>query len=125
MLDHVSLGVSELQRAMRFYDAVMAALGAVRVWTREGGAGYGSPGGDEKLALFVTDGAMPSPGMHLAFSARNEEAVRAFPGAALASGGTDDGAPGPRPRYGPGYFAAFVLDPDGHRLEAVFHSASR
>jgi catechol 2,3-dioxygenase-like lactoylglutathione lyase family enzyme len=121
MLDHVSLGVTDLSRSATFYDAALDALGVVRIWTKEHAIGYGWPGGEDRLALFVTAGVAPSAGTHLAFVASAESVVRAFHAAAIAAGGTDDGPPGPRPRYGAGYIAAFVKDPDGHRLEAVFH----
>ncbi|HET9596748.1 MAG TPA: VOC family protein [Anaeromyxobacteraceae bacterium] len=122
MLDHLSLGVRDLRRATAFYDAALGALGLARVWTRDDGAGYGPPGGDDRLALFVHAAAAPAPGMHLAFAAASDEQVRAFHAAALRAGGADEGLPGLRPRYGPGYFAAFVRDPEGHRLEAVHHA---
>ena len=121
MLDHVSLGVSDLKRSSVFYDAALGALGVVRVWTKETAVGYGLPGGEDRLALFATEGVRPAAGSHLAFTATSERHVRAFHEAAIASGGTDDGSPGLRPHYGPGYLAAFVKDPDGHRLECVFH----
>jgi catechol 2,3-dioxygenase-like lactoylglutathione lyase family enzyme len=122
MLDHVSLGVTDLSRSATFYDAALGALGVVRVWTKEDAAGYGLPGEEDRLALFATARVTPSAGTHLAFMASAESAVRAFHAAGIAAGGTDDGPPGPRPRYGAGYIAAFVKDPDGHRLEAVFHA---
>ncbi len=122
MLDHVSLETADLERAMAFYDAVLAALGAVRSWTKDDAAGYGHPGRDEELALnqraFVR---IPGAGFHLAFAARSRAEVDAFHRAALEQGGVDHGAPGLRPEYGPGYYAAYVGDPDGHRLEAVHH----
>ncbi len=122
MLSHLSLGVTELERAVRFYDAALGALGQVRVWTQERAAGYGAPGGEDRLALFEKPGTHPAgPGFHLAFEAASQQKVDAFWRAACAAGGTDDGPPGLRPHYGPGYYAAFVKDPDGHRLEAVHH----
>lgn len=87
--------------------------------------GYGMPGGDDKLALKHRPiGQRPlGPGFHLAFAAPSRDAVAAFHAAALAHGGSDNGAPGPRLDYGPDYHAAFVLDPDGHPLEAVVNAA--
>jgi catechol 2,3-dioxygenase-like lactoylglutathione lyase family enzyme len=122
MLGHLSFGVTDLARAIAFYDATLAALGYVRVWTSESAAGYGMPGGNDRLALKLQSEPVvpPGPGFHLAFVAENRLAVDRFHAAALASGGTDEGAPGPRPHYGPSYYAAFVRDPDGHKLEAVF-----
>jgi catechol 2,3-dioxygenase-like lactoylglutathione lyase family enzyme len=122
MLDHISLGVADLGRATAFYDAVLATLGHVRVWTRDDGAGYGSPGGEDKLALKARRGHVGlDGGFHVAFAAADHAAVDTFHAAAVAAGGTNDGDPGLRPAYGPNYYAAFVTDPDGHRLEAVFH----
>lgn len=122
MLGHLSFGVADLARAMAFYDSTLAALGYVRVWQNERGAGYGVPGGNDRLALKLQSGPVtpPGPGFHLAFVAESAAAVDRFHAAALTSGGTDEGAPGLRPHYGPNYYAAFVLDPDGHKLEAVF-----
>jgi catechol 2,3-dioxygenase-like lactoylglutathione lyase family enzyme len=121
MLGHLSFGVEDLPRAAAFYDHVLAPLGFVRVWANERGAGFGQPGGGDKLALFARPGQAraPRPGFHLAFNAPSRQAVDAFHAAALAAGGADCGAPGPRPHYGATYYAAFVIDPDGHKLEAV------
>ena len=121
VLSHLSFGVADLAKATAFYDGVLAALGYVRVWSNEDGAGYGAAGGNDKLALFVQAGGVmpPSPGFHLAFEAPNRAAVDSFHAAALRLGGRDEGAPGLRPHYSPTYYAAFVTDPDGHKLEAV------
>jgi catechol 2,3-dioxygenase-like lactoylglutathione lyase family enzyme len=120
MLSHLSLGIHDLERSQAFYDAVLGALGYARVWTGARGLGYGSPG-REQLNLFVQEEARVTagPGFHLAFAAPTPAAVDAFHAAALAHGGHDLGEPGLRPHYGPTYYAAFVLDPDGHKLEAV------
>lgn len=119
-LSHVSLGVRDLDRAASFFDAMLAALGYVRLWTGESGLGYGVPGGGEELNIFEQSGAVPpGEGFHLAFAAPDQAAVGRFHAAALAHGGADRGPPGPRPHYGKDYYAAFVLDPDGHKLEAV------
>ena len=130
MLHHISLGVSDIDRSASFYDAALAPLGYVRVWEdlRPGepnqAVGYGIPGGGDSLAIkHRPEGQRPpGPGFHLAFTATGKEAVIAFHAAALRQGGKDNGAPGSRPPYGPHYFAAFVTDPDGHNLEAVFNS---
>ncbi len=124
MLDHISLSVSDLARSAVFYDAALAPLGCVRVWSFPDAVGYGRPGGGDKLALKARqpEVATPSPGFHLALTAADEAAVDAFHAAALGAGGIDNGPPGLRPRYGPGYYAAFVRDPDGYFLEAVFHA---
>lgn len=120
MLGHLSFGVADLDRASRFYDAILAPLGVVRVWSNDRGAGYGEPGRGDKLALFARPGASPpGAGFHLAFAAPTRAAVDAFHSAALAAGGADAGPPGPRQHYSPTYYAAFVVDPDGHKLEAV------
>jgi catechol 2,3-dioxygenase-like lactoylglutathione lyase family enzyme len=120
VLGHLSFGVADLDRATAFYDAVMAPLGFVRVWTSAKGVGYRPPGGKDKLALFpVSAPVAPGLGFHLAFDAPDRAAVDAFHAAALVTGAADLGAPGLRPHYGATYYAAFVLDPDGHKLEAV------
>jgi catechol 2,3-dioxygenase-like lactoylglutathione lyase family enzyme len=126
MLHHISLGAQDIENAARFYDAALAPLGYVRVWSdlRPGeqgqGIGYGPAGSEDELAIKQVSGLVPEvPGLHIAFSASNRSAVVAFHTAALAAGGRDNGAPGLRPDYGDSYFAAFVIDPEGHRLEAV------
>lgn len=121
MIGHLSLGVADLSRSTAFYDAALAPLGAVRVWSADDGAGYGFAGRPDVLALKLQTGRVspPGPGFHLAFAAPSREAVAAFHAAALAQGGDNAGAPGLRPHYGDGYYAAFVIDPDGHKLEAV------
>lgn len=132
MLHHISLGVSDIQRAAAFYDAVLEPLGYQRVWSdiRPGepnqAVGYGPPGGGDQLALKqyvagIVVNEVPGPGYHFAFAAPDRAAVVAFHAAALLHGGTDNGAPGLRPDYGAHYFAAFVIDPDGNRLEAVIN----
>lgn len=131
MLHHLSFGVADIERATAFYDAVLAPLGYVRVWSdlRPGetnqAVGYGVPGGSDQLALkHRPDGQRPpGPGFHLAFAAPNRQAVAEFHRAALQYRGRDNGAPGLRTHYGPNYYAAFVVDPDGHHLEAVFNAA--
>ncbi|MBT1159993.1 VOC family protein [Aminobacter anthyllidis] len=131
MLHHISLGVADIERAVAFYDAVLAPLGYVRVWEDlspgddDQAVGYGSPGGGDKLAIKLRRKGQrpPGPGFHLAFAAPDRQAVAAFHTASLAHGGTDNGGPGLRAHYCPGYFAAFVIDPDGHHIEAVFNQA--
>jgi catechol 2,3-dioxygenase-like lactoylglutathione lyase family enzyme len=120
MLGHLSFGVSNLERALAFYDAALAPLGLTRVWTNDDAAGYGPPGRGDLLALKRRPGASPpGPGFHLAFNAPSREAVEAFHAAAVRAGGRGNGAPGLRPHYGPTYYAAFVIDPEGYPLEAV------
>jgi catechol 2,3-dioxygenase-like lactoylglutathione lyase family enzyme len=124
MLDHVSLGVTNLDQSRRFYDAALAPLGLRRVLDFEGrGSDYGpvpSPG----VELTITRELDPKPslGTHLCFRAATRAAVVAFHQAALSAGGRDDGRPGVRAHYHAEYFGAFVLDPDGHRIEAVCHA---
>ena len=121
LLGHISFGVSDLARTTAFYDATMMALGYARVFTGPGSVGYGLPGTEnERLRLFLTPNPVtpPGPGFHLAFLAPNRDTVDRFHEAALKFGGVDQGTPGLRPHYGPGYYAAFVLDPDGYKLEA-------
>ena len=126
MLDHVSLGVCELERSRRFYDAVLRPLGLVRTLDFERrGSDYGAMAGQFGVEFTITaeaGGVTPARGMHLCFRARDREAVRAFYAAALTTGGRDDGEPGLRPRYHRDYYAAFVLDPDGNRIEAACHT---
>jgi len=126
MLHHLSFGVTDLARSAAFYDAVLAPLGYVQVWSDSTAVGYGLPGGDDKLALKLRPrAAAPGPGFHLAFAAPTHESVAQFNAAALAHGGRDNGAPGLRPDYGPDYYAAFVIDPDGYPIEAVINQPPR
>jgi catechol 2,3-dioxygenase-like lactoylglutathione lyase family enzyme len=116
------VGGLDLARAGVLYDAVLAPLGYVRVLTHERALGWGPPGArDETFAILsVGEGARPpGEGSHVAFTAPNREAVDRFQSIATAIGAIDEGAPGLRPKYGPGYYAAFVRDPDGYRIEAV------
>ena len=114
LVDHVQLRVADLERSKAFYVAAIGALGtAVEV-----GQGPGYFYADE-LYVLQDDGPVTSSA-HLAFQAEDEQTVRRFYEAALAAGGTDNGAPGER-AYHPGYYAAFVLDPDGNNVEAVYH----
>ena len=128
MLDHVSITVSDLAAAARFYDAVMAALGIPKVGADGGWLGYGArcdAGHPDRSYLSIRVGPRPeeAPGRHWCFKADSRSAVEAFWRAGLAEGGTDDGAPGLRPAYHPHYYAAFLRDPDGNRVEAVCHRA--
>lgn len=121
MLHHISLPVSDLAASARLYDAMLGALGYVQVWAFPDAVGYGAPGGGDRLALKKRTEQViaPSAGFHLAFGAPTRAAVDAFWAAAMAHGATDDGPPGLRERYGPDYYAAFVIDRDGFRIEAV------
>jgi len=126
MIDHVSLGVKDLERSRRFYDAVLRPLGIVRIVDfQRRGSDYGAMAGSLGVQFTITvetGESWPSPGMHLCFRAPDRAAVHAFHAAALLCGGRDDGEPGLRLQYHPDYFAAFVIDPDGHRVEAVCHA---
>lgn len=120
MLSHISFAVSDLRRSAAFYDAVLATLGVERVWTAVDAIGYGEPGGPDRFAIKSAHPSVtpPETGLHVAFWAPDRAAVHAFHDAALETGGRDAGPPGPRPHYGPDYYAAFVFDPDGYRVEA-------
>ncbi len=121
MLHHLSLAVTDIVRSGGFYDAVLAPLGYGRVWEDETFVGYGSEAGKDVFALKLRpeNAGVPGDGFHVAFAAPTRKAVSAFYEAALAQGGRDNGGAGLHPEYGPGYFAAFVIDPDGYRIEAV------
>jgi catechol 2,3-dioxygenase-like lactoylglutathione lyase family enzyme len=123
MLHHLSLGVANLERASAFYDAVLAALGYVRVWSDATAVGYGPLSGGDKLAIKLVGAvvAVPGPRFHVAFAAPSRKAVEDFHAQALEHGGRDNGTPGLRPEYGENYYAAFVFDPDGHPIEAVIN----
>ena len=126
MLHHISLGVADLAKAGAFYDAALGALGYRRVFEHRTAIGYGVHDGEDKLCLKLqpTQRA-PGPGFHLAFAAPSREAVAKFHAAGLATGGSDNGEAGLRPAYGPHYFAAFLIDPDGHHVEAVINAQVR
>ena len=123
MFDHLSITTSDLDRAQSFYDATLAPLGVPRVNRREHAIGYGQRHGVDGapcyISIYLTTGKLVPDNRHWCFRAPSRAAVRAFHQAALANGGTDDGPPGIRERYSPDYYAAFVRDPDGNRLEAV------
>jgi catechol 2,3-dioxygenase-like lactoylglutathione lyase family enzyme len=123
VLHHISLGVADLAAAASFYDAVLRALGYRRVFEHPTAIGYGVVDGEDKLCLKVQSAPRgPGPGFHLAFAAPSRDAVDHFHAAGVASGGKDNGPPGLRPAYGENYYAAFVIDPDGHHLEAVINA---
>lgn len=117
MIDHVGFEVSNLDRSSRFYDAVFYALGARRMLSSERAVAYGV---DVPTVWIVVRGRPPAPGYgHMALRAMGRAAVDAAHRAGLASGGSDDGPPGSRPTYGQGYYAGYLLDPDGLRVEVV------
>jgi len=120
MIDHVSLGVSDLDRAARFYETALAPLGLARLVSRPATVGFGKnyPEFWINLRPGMTKVA-PESGAHVCLRARTTEEVDAFHAAVLNAGGRSDGAPGLRPHDRVSYYAAFVLDPDGNRIEAV------
>jgi catechol 2,3-dioxygenase-like lactoylglutathione lyase family enzyme len=120
VLSHVSLGTNDYARAKAFYDAVLATLQIRCVMDFPGGAGYGRQFPEFWIQRPHDGGAAAvGNGTHVAFLANSREEVQAFHAQALAFGATDDGAPGLRPDYEPGYYAAFVRDLDGHKIEAM------
>lgn len=139
MIDHMSVKVADVGRSAAFYDAALGALNFARAMEFDGenGAhksiGYGprdlpAPEDGHLDPAFWIDGPVEAgpavavmPGFHIAFGAENRDAVDAFYAAAMATGGTDNGAPGLRPHYHENYYAAFVIDPDGYPVEAVCH----
>jgi catechol 2,3-dioxygenase-like lactoylglutathione lyase family enzyme len=119
MIDHVSFGVRDVAKTKRFYEAALKPLGYKCLSAGEGSLGYGS----DAVMLWIssTDDPVPADmksGLHFCFAAPNARSVDAFHAAALSNGGRDNGKPGLRADYGPGYYAAFVIDPDGYRIEA-------
>jgi catechol 2,3-dioxygenase-like lactoylglutathione lyase family enzyme len=120
MIDHVSIGVRDVARSKRFYDAALKPLGYSCLSAGEESLGYGS---GDAISLWVNLSAKPVPkdmasGLHFCFSAPSRQAVMAFHIAALAAGGADNGSSGLRADYGDNYYAAYAIDPDGHRIEA-------
>ncbi len=128
MIDHISLAVTDIDRSRAFYDRALAALGARRVMDVDDAPGFaGSAYGTDHPTFWISGSRPPRPiatpphSQHTAFAAADRAAVDAFYREALAAGGRDDGPPGLRPEYHPDYYAAFIIDPDGHRVEAVCH----
>jgi catechol 2,3-dioxygenase-like lactoylglutathione lyase family enzyme len=121
MLDHVTIAVGDLERPKAFYDAALQPLGIARLYADgEAFAGYGMV---RRAFFWIGRRDALATGTHIAFVATNRATVDAFYRAAIAAGGRDNGAPGLRPRYHPDYYGAFVLDPDGHNIEAICRSA--
>ncbi|MCW7536584.1 VOC family protein [Aquabacterium sp. A7-Y] len=125
ILSHVSIGSNHFDRAVAFYDAVLATLGCRRVMSVPGAAAWGR----EYPEFWVQQPIDGKPagvgnGVHFAFFAHDPAQVRAFWDAALAAGASGDGEPGPRPHYGPAYYGCFVRDLDGHKIEATFWDTS-
>lgn len=125
MFNHVSIGVRDIRRTKAFYDAALKPLGFECLSEGDGSLGYGK--GEVGLWISATSSPVPADkasGLHFCFDAPNRKAVDAFHAAALKAGGKDNGAPGLRSDYGPNYYAAFTIDPDGYRLEAFCGKAA-
>ena len=119
MLDHVTLGVSDIERSRKFYDQALRPLGIERLYAEgQTAAGYGA---NSKAFFWIGLKAATQTGAHVAFTAEDRETVNRFHRAALAAAGRDNGQPGLRPHYHENYYGAFILDPDGHNIEAVCH----
>ena len=120
MIDHISVGVADLKRAARFYEMTLATLGLSRLVMRPATVGFGKSYPEFWINLRAGMAPVaPESGTHICLRAKTTEEVDAFHAAALSNGGTSDGAPGLRPHDRVKYYAAFVLDPDGNRIEAV------
>ncbi len=120
MFNHISIGVRDIERSKAFYDSALKAIGYRRLSGGEDSLGYGK----EEAAFWINLADSPVPddpksGLHFCFVAPDRDSVARFHAAALAAGGRDNGKPGIRADYSPDYFAAFVVDPDGYRLEAL------
>jgi len=124
VIDHITIGISDFSRSTAFYDKALAPLGMKRLFDvpHEHSGGVDCTGyGDTRPFFWLAEEDATRGKLHIAFTAQDKAAVDGFHAAALAAGGKDNGAPGLRPHYHPGYYGAFVLDPDGHNVEAVFH----
>lgn len=126
MIDHTGITVSDFARSKSFYTSALAPLGYAMVMELSAAvtghtdtAGFGEP---PKPEFWISAGPPNQPPIHIAFRAASRAVVDAFYAAAIAAGGRDNGAPGVRPHYHPNYYGAFVLDPDGHNIEAVCHA---
>lgn len=118
MIDHVVIGVTDIEASRAFYEQTLAPLGLAVALDRPGYVGFGAG-----RPFFFLAAREPSARVHVAFAAHDRTSCDAFHKAALAAGGKDNGAPGPRPIYHQHYYSAFVLDPDGNNVEAVCHTA--
>jgi catechol 2,3-dioxygenase-like lactoylglutathione lyase family enzyme len=119
VIDHVSVAVSDLAAASRFYEAALTPLGYAKLEDRPATVGFGKRYAEFWINLRTPSPVAPSSGAHVALRATSTAAVDAFHAAALAAGGASDGPPGLRPQHGESYYAAFIRDPDGNRIEAV------
>jgi len=125
MLDHLGVTVADFARSRAFYKKALAPLSITLIKELSaadtGAQAHTGYGIDGKPFFWIGDAGPPRGTVHIAFAAPNRDAVKAFYSAALAAGGKDNGAPGPRPYYHANYFGAFVFDPDGNNIEAVCH----
>ncbi|WP_374625151.1 VOC family protein [Devosia sp.] len=122
-IDHIAISTADYARSLAFYEAALQPLGITTQMKFEGPEGNVAGLGGAGPFLWIGDGGKLTGGrVHLAFSAQNRAEVDAFYAAAMAAGATDNGPPGLRAHYHPNYYAAFVLDPDGHNIEAVCHA---
>ena len=120
MIDHVSVAVRDIEAATRFYEALLVTIGMTRLESRPATVGFGKTYPEFWINLRGGPASLPpASGAHVCFRARSSNLVDAFHAAALAAGGSSDGAPGLRPAHGEGYYAAFIRDLDGNRIEAV------
>jgi catechol 2,3-dioxygenase-like lactoylglutathione lyase family enzyme len=117
MYDHIGLKVGNLDASVRFYTAALAPLGYGLCSRDDSGAGFGPK--DAPALWLYADRQTPNSGAHIAFRASDHSAIKKFHAEGLKAGGRDNGGAGPRPDYGPTYFAAFLIDPDGNNVEAV------
>ncbi len=118
-LDHITVGVSDLERSQTFYEQALAPLGLDRTFSRDVLPGAILFGNGREWPFAISTAYPAGSPVHVAFGAESIDQVHAFHEAALAAGGRDNGAPGPRPQYSDRYYGAFVLDPDGHNIEAI------
>jgi catechol 2,3-dioxygenase-like lactoylglutathione lyase family enzyme len=130
MLDHIGFPVADFERAKAFYTKALAPLGYallknVDLSDETGPGGYAGFGANNRPQFWIGTGAALQGRLHVAFAAKDRACVRAFYEAAIAAGGRDNGSPGLRPHYHENYYGAFVIDPDGHNIEAVTHSPER
>jgi catechol 2,3-dioxygenase-like lactoylglutathione lyase family enzyme len=119
MIDHISIGVRDLERATAFYDAVLPALGLTKLRIKPTTVGYGKTYPEFWVNARPTRPETADSGLHICVRAPDTAAVDAFHKAALQAGGSSDGPPGLRPEYNDRYYAAFIVDPDGNKIEAV------
>ncbi len=127
MIDHIGFAVADYSAAKAFYDTVLAALGGrclFEVTAEQSGSANYAGFGRDRPTFWISDGAPLGAQLHVAFTAQNREQVDRFHAAALAAGATDNGKPGLRPVYHEHYYGAFVIDPDGHNVEAVCHDSA-